>query len=157
MSNCSNQTRGVLCLIGAFCLNLFLGCIYLWGNISIYITSYLNKHNEGGMSLNDTFVVYPVLVCSLAGFIWTGPFLLNYFNPQLIISTAGFLGLLGLFLSSYTTDLTAFFDFIWCLISICYWMHVSGIADLWLGIFSSKKRNGEWNYLWWLWPWIFWF
>jgi hypothetical protein len=62
MFSCSNKVKGVLCLVGAFCLHLFFGCLYLWGNISVYITSYLNKYNDAGISLSETFVVFPIMI-----------------------------------------------------------------------------------------------
>ena len=37
--NCLDN--GVLVLVGGFSLHLVLGAMYLWGAISVYITSYL--------------------------------------------------------------------------------------------------------------------
>ena len=36
----------VLTLVGGFCLHLYLGCFFLWGNISVYVVSYFHYVND---------------------------------------------------------------------------------------------------------------
>lgn len=38
-------------------MHLYLGCFYLWGNIQVYVTSYLHKY-DGSTTLADTNIVF---------------------------------------------------------------------------------------------------
>lgn len=42
-----------------------LGTIFIWGNISVYVTSYLRLYDPS-VSLEDTFVVLPIIVIAKA-------------------------------------------------------------------------------------------
>ena len=42
-----------------------LGTIFIWGNISVYVTSYLRMY-DSSVSLEDTFVVLPIIVVAKA-------------------------------------------------------------------------------------------
>ena len=55
------QPKGILTLIGAILMFLVIGAPYIWGNISVYVTSYL-RHYESDLTLEDTFIVLPVSV-----------------------------------------------------------------------------------------------
>ena len=35
--------KGIMTLIGGISLMMYLGCFFLWGNISIYVLSYFHK------------------------------------------------------------------------------------------------------------------
>jgi hypothetical protein len=57
--------------LGGFCIHLVLGTLYLWSNLSIYITSYLRKY-QSDVTSNDTLLVFSVAigvqgVCMVAG------------------------------------------------------------------------------------------
>lgn len=55
------KTKGILTIIGSMILHLCIGSIYIWGNISVYVTSYL-RHYESSLTLEDTFVVLPIMI-----------------------------------------------------------------------------------------------
>ena len=61
------KRKGVLSLVGGFFLMLYLGCFYLWGNISVYVISYFHQFNPGA-SYGFIFMVDALLVL----FNWTG-------------------------------------------------------------------------------------
>ena len=67
--------RGVLTLIGGVSLMLYLGCFFLWGNISIYVLSYFHKYQPEA-SYDFIFLVDSILVL----FNWIGYQLGTYLN-----------------------------------------------------------------------------
>ena len=58
---------GILSLIGGMSLMLYLGCFFLWGNISIYVLSYFHEYAPDA-SYDFIFLVDSMLI--LAN--WTG-------------------------------------------------------------------------------------
>ncbi len=38
-----------------------LGCFYLWGNLSVYVTSYYRINYEPGLSIDTTAIVFPIM------------------------------------------------------------------------------------------------
>ena len=50
-------------LIGGFVLNIYTGCFFLWGNISIYVLSYFYMTDKE-MSYDFIFIVDLLLVLS---------------------------------------------------------------------------------------------
>ena len=59
--------RGIMTMIGGLVLELYLGCFFLWGNISIYVLSYFHEISPNA-SYNFIFAVDVILVFS----IWFG-------------------------------------------------------------------------------------
>ena len=104
----SNLTRGILCLVGGVSMNIFLGCFYLWGNIQVYVTSYLHKY-DSSVNLNDTVMIGPIMTACQAIASPIGPYLLQYTEPWVIILMGTGLALTGIVASTFTTNFTAFF------------------------------------------------
>ena len=52
---------GILTLIGGISLMLYLGCFFLWGNISIYVLSYFHEKSPSA-SYDFIFLVDSILV-----------------------------------------------------------------------------------------------
>ena len=52
---------GILTLFGSFCLMLYLGCFFLWGNISVYVVSYFHYVN-GTNNFSFIYLVDSLLV-----------------------------------------------------------------------------------------------
>ena len=52
---------GILTLIGGFMIMLYLGCFFLWGNISVYVLSYFHSYNPDA-SFDFVFIVDSLLV-----------------------------------------------------------------------------------------------
>lgn len=55
--------RGILTVIGGVFLMLYLGCFFLWGNISIYVLSYFHEESPSA-SYDFIFLVDSMLVLS---------------------------------------------------------------------------------------------
>ena len=55
------RTKGILTIVGGVCLEMFIGCFFLWGNISIYVLSYFYERDKelayDFIFLVDTFLV----------------------------------------------------------------------------------------------------
>ena len=52
--------RGLACCFGSFLINVFLGCLYLWGSISGYYISYLHYNGQPEITQADTLAVIPI-------------------------------------------------------------------------------------------------
>lgn len=88
-------------------MHLYLGCFYLWGNIQVYVTSYLHKHNEN-ITLDDTGIVFVVMLCAQAAFTPVSPLALRFFPPWACCIGGGVLAIGCVFLSTFTTSLPLF-------------------------------------------------
>ena len=90
-------------LCGCFLLNVVLGCFYLWGNISVYVLSYMYQFDDN-ISYDFAFYVDTSMKITMQ----TGYFLgLSMYqkwkiNPKYIITTGSLLIVMGVFLSSLT-------------------------------------------------------
>lgn len=76
----SQTLRGVLCVLGGLVMHLYLGCFYLWGNIVVYITSFLHKHDES-VTLDATSIVFVIQTIAQTLFMPMAPFLLKCLPP----------------------------------------------------------------------------
>ena len=56
-----HKRDGILTLIGGFFLMLYLGCFFLWGNISVYVVSYFHYVN-GTNNFSFIYLVDSLLV-----------------------------------------------------------------------------------------------
>lgn len=88
---------------------LYLGCFFLWGNISIYVLSYFHNLHPSA-SYGFIFLVDSMLIFAN----WTGYQLGSYlfmnrrWHPKLILALGGAISLTGVFLSSLTTGVGAY-------------------------------------------------
>ncbi|CAI2367819.1 unnamed protein product [Moneuplotes crassus] len=103
----TDKKRGFLCVIGGTIMHLYLGCFYLWGNIQVYITSYLHKHDPS-ITLGDTSIVFPIQTITQSLCMPIGPLMMEYLPPWCACFIGGVIGIGGVFLSSYVTNLYAF-------------------------------------------------
>ena len=55
--------KGVLCIAGGISLMIYLGCFFLWGNISLYVLSYYYQTNHD-LAYNFIFLVDTFLILS---------------------------------------------------------------------------------------------
>jgi MFS transporter, OFA family, oxalate/formate antiporter len=103
----SDRTMGILCVSGGVIMHLYLGCFYLWGNIAVYITSYLHKHDES-VNLDDTSIIFVVQTISQALFMPMAPFLLKFMPPWSLCILGGVFAIGGVFLASFMTSYIGF-------------------------------------------------
>ena len=88
-------------------MHLYLGCFYLWGNIQVYITSYLNKV-DAPVSLDDTSIIFTLQTLSHGLLMFLGPFLLTYLPPWVLLFIGGIFSIGGVFVSSFITSYKLF-------------------------------------------------
>ena len=72
--------RKLFSLIGGFIVHIVIGTIYITGNISIYMASYLRKY-DSSITLDDTSLILPLQVVGTCLSLVVGPYLLNHTNP----------------------------------------------------------------------------
>ena len=104
-----NESRmfGYLCVISGMMAQGSIGIVQLWGNISVYITSYLRAH-DSSVSMEDTYPVFALSIFIGAVFMQVGSLMMSSLHPR-IQTLIGGLGLvLPLFLCSYTTNFYLF-------------------------------------------------
>ena len=153
MLKLSPFTKGVLSLIGGFTIHLFFGCLYLFGNIQVYLTSYLHKYDES-VTINSTLVIGPLLSITQSMTALFGPFLLKYVNVRILMLIGCVIALGGILISSFVTNLYLFILFYaafygWGM-GICYLIPLGKLAfninySLMLGTLSKTKRINERN------------
>ena len=88
-------------------MHLYLGCFYLWGNISVYITSWLHKY-DSSVNVDDTAIVFVIQTVCQAMFMPMAPFLLKYLPPWGLCLIGGFFAIGGVFLSTFMTSYLGF-------------------------------------------------
>ena len=99
--------NGVLTVIGSFILHLFLGSIYLWGNINVYITSYLHSVDQN-VTLENTNIVFALEYITASVFIPIGLFLARLISIKNCIIFGSLLNIASVFVSSFIRQGTTF-------------------------------------------------
>ena len=56
--------------------------IPVWGNIIVYITSYMRKYDDS-LTMSVTFLVFPLTILSGSLFMQLGSYLINKIHPKL--------------------------------------------------------------------------
>jgi hypothetical protein len=59
-----NLTPGLLACSAGFLFHLIVGGMNIWGNITVYVTSYLRLYNPE-LTLQDSFVVIPMIMITM--------------------------------------------------------------------------------------------
>lgn len=102
----SQNAKGILTVIGTCFFNLVVGSIYIWGNISIYVSSYYPNTTSDEVS-----IVFPITagICNI-GILFSYP-AINYlgFRVNHILAT---ILIFGFFLGS--SFCSTFWSFFWC-------------------------------------------
>ena len=99
----------MLALIGGVFLYLFIGGFFLWGNIAIYVISYLYETDRSVsydfIFMVDTCMVFANWVGNLLG---TTLFQSGKLNVTQVIAIGASTSLIGLFLSSFAHSMWTF-------------------------------------------------
>ncbi|GMH56422.1 hypothetical protein TrRE_jg6750, partial [Triparma retinervis] len=125
-------------LLGGFLLHLVLGTIYMWGNISIYVTSYLREYNSDATS-TSTLSIFSSSLFFQAIFMPVGGLLERSYGPR----TTGYVAVMcvasGAFLCSVCKSVPAF-----CLAQAVYGsgIGIGYIAPLSCGYRHLPSRKG---------------
>ena len=103
MDENSTCLKSKLTVIGCICLNLFLGCFYLWSNIAVYVVSYMYQFDKT-LSYDSIFYVDTAnkILLNLGYFI--GLYLMNTkgIHPKIVIAGGSLMAVVGIFASSFT-------------------------------------------------------
>ena len=99
--------RAYLVLLGGFCLHLYLGCFYLWGNISVYFTSYFHQFDPS-LTVETTYCFIPIEQVAHMSFNPVSAYLYKKIGPTACIILGASVGLIGQFASSFVTNFWAF-------------------------------------------------
>jgi len=55
-----NKTAGYICVVSGIFMHLFLGNLYLWGNISTYVVSYYHYNGNPGATEGIAIICLPL-------------------------------------------------------------------------------------------------
>jgi len=94
-------------LIGGFAIQLVLGTLYCWGNLTTYITSYLRQLNPE-LTYSDTLLVYVSIIGTQALTMWAGGIVEEKLGPGLTAFLGGSILSGGIIFSSLARSLWAF-------------------------------------------------
>ncbi|CAI2368754.1 unnamed protein product [Moneuplotes crassus] len=106
-SDNKHYIRGFICIFGGICIHLFLGCLFLYGNIQVYITSYFHIYDPS-INLNKTVIIATIMGVLQGLTVIFGPFVMKRVHPKLILLVAGSIGVGGIFGSTFMTNFTYF-------------------------------------------------
>ena len=91
--------------VGGFCIHTVLGTLYLWGNVTIYVTAYLRKF-EKEVTYNDTLIVYAIAIGVQGSFMTIGGIIESRLGARCCCLIGGYILVLGIFLSSLVNSLS---------------------------------------------------
>lgn len=78
----SQKVKGIISIIGGLFIHIINGSIYSWGNISIYLISYLRIY-QNDLSLREGFFILPFAVFSVSLTLTLGSFLDKKVGPRM--------------------------------------------------------------------------
>ena len=76
------KRRKLLALFGGFLLHIVIGTVYITGNISLYIASYL-QYKGHNVTIEDISIVLPLQIVGTTISLIIGSYLTNRYNPWL--------------------------------------------------------------------------
>jgi len=103
----NTRAKGFVTIVGGWLFHLAIGSIYTWGNISIYIASYF-RHYEPDLTIDDTFVTFPIMVVSSTIIWYLGSALALRYSPRLSMSIGGVILISGVVASSFVKSFNWF-------------------------------------------------
>lgn len=94
-------------VISGFAVQIVLGSLYLWGNITPITTSYLRIYDPT-LTYNDTLFVYIVALAFNGIFVMFSGYFQSTIGPRMCIIVGGYLICIAALCSSYCTSLAGF-------------------------------------------------
>jgi MFS transporter, OFA family, oxalate/formate antiporter len=99
------RNRRLLSLLGGFLLHIVIGTVYITGNISLYIASYLQYHGEN-IKVQDINIILPLQVVGTTLSLLLGSYLTHRYNPWLYpphrtVAIGNSIVVLSVFLTSF--------------------------------------------------------
>ena len=84
-----------------------MGMIPVWGNINVYVTSYLRRYDDS-LTLGTAFLVFPFTILTGSLFMQLGSYLIDKMHPKLQMLIGGFFFALPVFICSYVKSFVLF-------------------------------------------------
>jgi MFS family permease len=84
-----------------------IGMVIVWGNIIVYVTSYFRSFDES-ISLQDTFVVFPLTMMTGSLFMQVGSVMMDYFHPKVHLMIGGLFFVGSIFIASFINEYLVF-------------------------------------------------
>ena len=72
--------RRVISLIGGFLIHIVIGTVYITGNISVYMASYLRRH-DSSITVSNVAILLPLQIVGTTITLLLGSYLMARFNP----------------------------------------------------------------------------
>ena len=94
-------------VVSGFAVQIVLGSLYLWGNITPITTSYLRKYDPS-LTYNDTLFVYIVALAFNGIFVMFSGYFQTTFGPRLCVLVGGYIICFAALCASYCTSLAGF-------------------------------------------------
>lgn len=88
---------------------LFLGAVYISGNIAPYLLTYFHYKGQTDLSETDTFYILPLIFLFGTFFLPLGGRLSRRLKPRVFVLCVAPIGLIGMFISAYMTNYWAWF------------------------------------------------
>lgn len=115
-----------------------LGLVPTWGNIVMYVTSYLRIFDPS-ITMSSTFLVFPMTLSIGALSMQLGSVMLDYVHPKLHLFAGGFIYCTAIALSAYMHDFYLFLFFYAILAGVGYGIiYMLPLKNAWL-YFPNKK------------------
>ena len=106
-----SKFHGYLTVIGGMIVHLYVGNIYLWGNIGPYVVSHYSGLGDVSATIKNAICVIPVCLCLIALANPVGCLALKTVHPKLVMAVGSAIGLVGLFIASLMTSWWLFLVF----------------------------------------------
>jgi len=100
------QNRGWLCVFGGVLIHLVLGTLYIWGNITNAVTSYIRIY-EPGVTYNDSLMVYATALAFQGATMFLGGVIERKIGARKTCLIGGYVLVLGTLLSATAKSLGA--------------------------------------------------
>jgi len=97
---------GWFCVAGGVCVHLCIGCLYLWGNITVAVTSYIRRF-EPNTTFNDTLYVFAAILGVEGITLLLGGYVEQRFGAKVAILVGGGLVGIGTLFSMFAKSLAA--------------------------------------------------
>ena len=115
-----------------------MGLVAVWGNISIYVTSYL-RANDPAVTMETTYIIFPITILMAAIFMQLGSFMNERVNPKLQVFLGGMLLCSSLYICSYIKNYVLFISIYSVVVGMSFGiLFMPGLKNAWQ-YFPSKK------------------
>ena len=89
--NLSRKCRGLLAIAGGICFHCVMGCVYIWGAIALYVTSYLFLEcDDKSASSHLLMLFHPLRSTLMLFFLPLGAYMDRTWGPTIIMKLAFF-------------------------------------------------------------------